>query len=77
MRRLALLSTLCILALGITAYGQNKTNNSPIVGTWNCVAHGSETGDQPFTLYIEHSSEGYTGSASAPQGPPRPSRTTN
>ena len=68
MRRFAFIPVLCVLALGVTLYGQNRSSNSPIVGTWNCVAHGSENGDLPFTLYIEHSSEGYTGSVSAPQG---------
>lgn len=68
MRRFAVISALCFLALGVTLYGQNKTNKSPIVGTWNCVAHGGENGDVPFTLYLAHSSEGYTGTVSAPQG---------
>ena len=68
MRRFAVISTLCVLALGITLYGQSKANTSPIAGTWNCVAHGGENGDVPFTLYLAHSSEGYTGTVSAPQG---------
>ena len=68
MRRFAVVSALCILALGVTLYGQNKSNNSPVEGTWNCVAHGGENGDVPFTLSIQQSSEGYTGSVSAPQG---------
>jgi len=68
MRRFAVVSALCILALGVTLYGQDKTKTSPIEGTWNCVAHGGENGDVPFTLYLAHSSEGYTGTVSAPQG---------
>ena len=68
MRRLAIIPILCILALGVTLYGQKKSTDSPLVGTWNCVGHGGENGDIPFTLYIQHSSEGYTGSVSAGQG---------
>jgi hypothetical protein len=68
MRRFAVVSALCIVALGVSLYGQNKANNSPVAGTWNCVAHGGENGDVSFTLSIQQSSEGYTGSVSAPQG---------
>ncbi|HKT10478.1 MAG TPA: hypothetical protein VJW77_01500 [Terriglobia bacterium] len=68
MRRFAVVSALCILALGVTLFGQEKTGSSPIVGTWTCVAHGGENGDVPFTLSLEQSSDGYTGSVSAPQG---------
>ncbi|HET7215736.1 MAG TPA: hypothetical protein VFL79_19260 [Terriglobia bacterium] len=68
MRRFAVVSALCILALGVTLFGQSKTDSSPIVGTWTCVAHGGENGDVAFTLSLEQSSDGYTGSVSAPQG---------
>lgn len=68
MRRFAVVSALCILALGVTLYGQDKTNSSPVAGTWNCIAHGGENGDVTFTLSIQQSDEGYTGSVSAPQG---------
>jgi hypothetical protein len=68
MRRLAVIPILCVLAFGLTLYAKDKANSSPIVGTWNCVAHGGESGDVPFTLYLLHSSEGYTGTVSAPQG---------
>ena len=68
MKRFATISVLCFLAMGVTLYGQTKAKDSPVVGTWNCVAHGSENGDVPFTLYLAHSSQGYTGTVSAPQG---------
>jgi hypothetical protein len=68
MRRLAIIPILCVMALGVALYGRNKSKSSPIVGTWTCVAHGGENGDIPFTLYIEHSSKGYTGTVSAEQG---------
>lgn len=68
MKRFAVVSAICILAMVVTLYGQNKTNSSPIEGTWNCIAHGGENGDTPFTLYLSHSSEGYTGTVSAAQG---------
>lgn len=68
MRRLAFIPILCVLAVGVTLYGQTKSNNSPIVGTWNCIAHGGENGDVPFTLYLEHSSKGYSGRVSSSMG---------
>jgi hypothetical protein len=68
MRRLAIIPILCVLALGVTLYWQKKSSDSPLVGTWNCVGHGGENGDIPFTLYIQHSSEGYMGTVSAEQG---------
>jgi hypothetical protein len=68
MRRLAIIPILFVMALGVTLYGQNKSNSSPIVGTWTCVAHGGENGDIPFTLYIGHSNKGYAGTVSAEQG---------
>jgi hypothetical protein len=68
MRRFAIIPILCVLALSITLSAKDKANSSPIVGTWNCVAHGGENGDIQFTLYLQHSSEGYTGTVSAHQG---------
>lgn len=68
MKRFAVISVLCVLAFGITLYAKGKSNGSPLVGTWNCVAHGTEDGDLPFTLYLEQSGKGFTGSVSAPQG---------
>lgn len=68
MRRIAVISALCVLALGATLYAQDKANKSPVVGTWNCVAHGGENGDVPFTLYLDQSGDEFSGSVSAPQG---------
>lgn len=68
MRRLAIVPIVFVMALGVALYGQNKPKTSPLVGTWTCVGHGGQNGDIPFTLYIEHSSKGYTGSVSGEQG---------
>ncbi len=71
MRRFAVVSFLCFLVFGIfavTSQAKEKADGSPVVGTWNCIAHGGPNGDIPFTLYLEPSSEGLTGSVSAPQG---------
>jgi hypothetical protein len=68
MKRFAVIPVLCILALSVTLHAKGKANNSPLVGTWNCVAHGTEEGDLPFTLYIEQSGDEFTGNVSAPQG---------
>jgi hypothetical protein len=68
MRRFAVIPVLCILAICVALKAQDKAKTSPLVGTWNCVAHGTEHGDLPFTLYIEQSAEGFTGSASSSEG---------
>lgn len=68
MRRIAVMSVLCLLALGITLTAKEKTTTNPLVGTWNCTAVGGPNGDIPFTLYLDQSSQGLTGSVSAPQG---------
>lgn len=68
MRRLAIMSVLCILAFGLTLHAKEKANNNPVAGTWKCIAHGGENGDVPFTLYLQQSGEALTGSVSAPQG---------
>lgn len=68
MKRLAIIPILCVLALGVTLSAKDKANNSPVVGTWNCVAHGGENGDVPFTLYLDQSGDELSGSVSAPQG---------
>ena len=68
MRRIAVMSVLCVLALGITLTAKEKANSSPLVGTWKCTAQGGPNGDIPFTLYLEQSTQGLTGTVSAPQG---------
>ena len=68
MRRLAVMSVLCVLALCVAVQAKDKSSNSPLVGTWNCTAQGGENGDVAFTLTFEESESGLTGSVSAPQG---------
>lgn len=68
MRHLAVMSVLCILVFGVTLQAKQKVNSNTPVGTWNCVAYGGPNGDVPFTLYIQKSTQGLTGSVSAPQG---------
>lgn len=68
MRRFAVMSTLCILAFSVMLQAKEKGSNSPMVGTWKCVAHGGSYGGEQFTLYLQESADGLTGSVSAPQG---------
>ena len=68
MRRFAIIPVLFILAFCVVLQAKDKTNGSPLVGTWNCTAHDPQNGDIVFTLTFEQSSEGLTGSVSAPQG---------
>ena len=71
MNRHAVMFVLCLFVFGIfaiTSQAKEKTNTSPVAGTWTCVAHGGENGDIPFTLYLQQAAEGLTGTVSAPQG---------
>lgn len=68
MRKLAVMSALCVLVFAAALQAKDKPGANPLAGTWNCVAQGSANGDVPFTLYLEHSGQGYSGSVSAPQG---------
>ncbi|TAM82486.1 MAG: hypothetical protein EPN47_07430 [Acidobacteria bacterium] len=68
MRRFAVIPALCVLAFCVALKAQDKTNNTPLVGTWNCTAHGGENGDVAFTLTFAETENGLTGSVSAPQG---------
>lgn len=68
MRRLAVMSVLCVLALCVALQAKDKASESPLVGTWNCTAQGGENGDVAFTLTFEEAESGLTGSVSAPQG---------
>jgi|SRR5579875_258436 len=68
MRRFAVASVLCMLTFAVALQSKDKAGNNPIVGTWNCIAHGGENGDVPFTLYLQESDGELTGTVSAPQG---------
>ncbi len=68
MKRYAIVPVLCILAFCVALRAADKTKTNPLVGTWNCTAHDPQNGDIGFTLTFEQSSEGLTGSVSAPQG---------
>lgn len=71
MRRYAVMAVLCAAVLvyfAAASRAKEKSDSSPVAGTWNCVAHGGENGDIPFTLYLEQSANGLTGTVSAPQG---------
>ena len=68
MRRFAAIPVLCILAFCVALKASDKAKTSPLVGTWNCTAHDPQNGEIGFTLTFEESSEGLTGSVSAPQG---------
>lgn len=69
MKRVAVLvSVLCFLTCGIALQAKDNANSPAVVGTWNCVAHGGPNGDVAFTLYLQKSENGLSGSVSAPQG---------
>lgn len=68
MRRLAIMSVLCLFVLTVALQAKDKPSPSILSGTWNCVAQGGQNGDIPFTLYLEQSGQDYSGSVSAPQG---------
>ncbi|HZT69134.1 MAG TPA: hypothetical protein VFC10_05225 [Terriglobia bacterium] len=68
MRRFAVASVVCVLAFVVALQAKDKAGSNPIVGTWNCIAHGGENGDVSFTLYLQESAGGLTGTVSAPQG---------
>lgn len=68
MRRLAVMSVVCVLAFGVALQAKEKPSSSPLVGTWNCIAHGGSNGDTHFTLSLQESADGLTGYVSAEQG---------
>jgi hypothetical protein len=68
MRRFVVIPVLCILAFCVALKAEDKAKTSPLVGTWNCTAHGGENGDVAFTMTFEQTENGMTGSVSAPQG---------
>jgi len=68
MKRIAVVSVLCVLALAVTLQAKEKIGGSPFAGTWQCIAHGAPNGDFPFTLNLQQSAQGLTGTVSAPQG---------
>jgi hypothetical protein len=60
-----------IMALSMAVLGftkDEKAEPAPLTGTWDCMSHGGEQGDTPFTLVLEQSGEKVTGSVSSPQG---------
>lgn len=71
MKRIAIMPILLVSVFAIVAFtsqAKGKAAPSPVVGTWKCIAHGGPNGDLPFTLYIQQTAEGLTGTVSAPQG---------
>lgn len=71
MKRIAVMPILLVSILAMisaTSHAKEKTATSPVVGTWKCIAHGGPNGDLPFTLYIQQTATGLTGTVSAPQG---------
>ena len=69
MKRLLITSAVCLLVLGIVAKAQEKdAGASAVAGTWQCVAHGGQNGDVPFTLNLQQSGETLSGTVSSSQG---------
>ena len=69
MKHIATISALCLLLMPIPTKAQNTNHpNEPLTGIWQCVAHGGNNGDIPFTLHIQESRESITGWVTAEQG---------
>jgi len=62
-----LVTSVFVLAVGGLASGQTKAS---VAGTWSCVAHGTESGDMPYTFNLTLTGEQVTGSftAESPDG---------
>ncbi|MCL5005159.1 MAG: hypothetical protein M1404_01385 [Acidobacteria bacterium] len=56
------------IPFGISGSEPSATRSYPLTGTWQCVAHGGENGNVPFTLHIQQSAESITGWVTAEQG---------
>ena len=71
MNRVVTWAGICLLSLSTATllYGADKKSKpGPLTGTWECMAHGTEQGDLPFTLTLEQSQQEITGSVSSPMG---------
>ena len=70
MKRAATLIGICLLVLftGSLLGAANNPKPGPMTGTWECMQHGSEQGDRPFTLSLQQTKEDVTGSVSSPIG---------
>lgn len=64
-------TVLCMAGLAFTKeVGAAATGGGPgpLTGTWECVSHGGDRGDTPFTLELEQNGEKVTGSVSSQEG---------
>lgn len=69
MKRILITSAVCLLALGMVTQAQEKSADaSAVAGTWQCVAHGGQNGDVPFTLNLQQSGDILSGTVSSSQG---------
>lgn len=61
----------CVSLLTLVALApakDHKAKPGPLTGTWECMAHGGQQGDIPFTLLLDQAGETVTGSVSSPMG---------
>ncbi len=71
MNRAVTLAGVCLLSLSTVSLvcgADKKSKPGPLTGTWECMSHGGEQGDMPFTLTLEQAKEDVTGSVSSPMG---------
>jgi hypothetical protein len=70
MKQIATMSVFCFLLMASGAKAQNSNaSREPMTGTWQCVAHGGQNGDIPFTLHMEqHGPKHIYGWVTAQQG---------
>ena len=47
---------------------EKKVKSGPVAGTWECMSHGWQQGDMPFTLYLEQRNENVYGTVSSRLG---------
>ncbi|MGH9406454.1 MAG: hypothetical protein ACRD3D_11545 [Terriglobia bacterium] len=47
---------------------QSAPESGPLTGTWQCISHGGQNGDLPFTLTLQQNGETVTGSVASSIG---------
>jgi hypothetical protein len=71
MNRTVTLAGFCLVSLltaSLVYAADKKSKSGPLTGTWECMAHGGQQGDMPFTLTLEQIKDDITGSVSSPMG---------
>lgn len=74
MRRVLIATSLVCLALAFmvssrsAAQGQKSAEPAVLTGTWQCMSHGGQNGDLPFTLTLQQDGENVSGHVSSSIG---------